>query len=118
MAQWRHTARITDYIETPKADGYRGIHIVERRDGRLIEVQLRTVGQHEWAQAMEEYEPALGYRIKDGGGPADLREYLWLAASRIARDEAGRPFTSDEETAFDRLREQVRHYFDLEQRWR
>jgi putative GTP pyrophosphokinase len=108
---WNQTARATDYIAQPKQDGYRGYHIVEKRDGRFIEVQLRTVGQHEWAQAIEEYEPITGYRLKDGSGPVDLREYLRVASDRIARSEEGNPFAEDEETAFERLREQVRHYF-------
>lgn len=116
MTRWRATARLTDYIANPKPDGYRGIHIVERRDGRLIEVQLRTEGQHEWAEAIEEYEPITGYRLKDGAGPPELREYLREAAERIARQESGRPFSADEEREFDNLRQHVRPYFRREPR--
>jgi ppGpp synthetase/RelA/SpoT-type nucleotidyltranferase len=110
LNRWGPDARLTDYITDPKPDGYRGLHIVERRDGRLIEVQLRTQGQHEWAEAVEELEPATGYRLKDGAGPVDLRQYLHTAAERIARAESGTPFTAEEEGEFGRLREQVRHY--------
>jgi len=50
--RWSH-ARVTDYIEQPKADGYRCLHVVEKRDGRLIEVQLRTALQHTWAETID-----------------------------------------------------------------
>src|SRR5207248_1728983 len=87
MWRWGDEATPTDYIDQPKDDGYRGIHIIERRDGRLIEVQLRTIGQDSWAKAIEEYGPRVGFDLKDSEGPADLRLYFKLAAERIARIE-------------------------------
>ena len=52
-----------DYIENPKPDGYRGIHIVGRYraritnndiwNGQRIEIQLRTKLQHAFATAVE-----------------------------------------------------------------
>jgi putative GTP pyrophosphokinase len=52
-----------DYIDSPKANGYRGVHLIfeHKRDvsdrqayGRLcIEVQLRTTAHHAWATAVE-----------------------------------------------------------------
>ena len=96
----------------PKADGYRGIHVVHRRAGRLVEVQLRTEGQHEWAEAIEFSSPRVRHNLKDGDGPADLREYFRRASDRIATLEAGDDLdeVSEEEFAAT-LREQVRHYF-------
>lgn len=111
MNRWDGHARITDYIDQPKPDGYRGIHIVEKRDRRMIEVQLRTAGQHEWAQAMEEYSPITGFNLKDGQAPADLRQYFRMAAYRIACHEDGTSVDSETEAEFGRLREQVLHYF-------
>ena len=108
---WPDNARVTDYIATPKGDGYRGIHVVHRRGGRLIEVQLRTVGQHEWAEAIEVFSPRVGYNLKDGAGPADLREYFKTAAERIARKEAGEDPDAVAEAAFATLRGRVLHYF-------
>lgn len=52
-----------DYIENPKDDGYRGIHLIYRYEndvktakpynGLCIEMQLRTSLQHIWATAVE-----------------------------------------------------------------
>lgn len=111
LGRWGKTAHLTDYVAEPKDDGYRGIHIVERRDGRLIEVQLRTPGQHAWAQSIEDYSPVTGFNLKDGEGPDDLRLYFKMAADRIARDERGDPRDPAAEREFARLRKQVRKYF-------
>jgi ppGpp synthetase/RelA/SpoT-type nucleotidyltranferase len=111
MRTWGKSARLTDYVVSPKPDGYRAVHIVERRDGRQIEVQLRTRGQHLWATAMEDYSPVTGYRLKDGEGPPELRHYVRLAADRIARAERGEPADEALELEFARVREQVRPYF-------
>ena len=108
--RWSH-ARVTDHIAEPKADGYRSLHIIEKRDGRLIEVQLRTTLQHAWAEAIESAAPLTGYNLKDGEGPADLKRYFMLAAERLALEDAGLPPDSAIEEEFATLREQVRHYF-------
>lgn len=108
--QWPH-AKAIDYIAEPKEDGYRGVHIIERRDGCLIEVQLRTVGQHNWAEAVEEYGPIVGFNLKDGQGPVELRRYFRLAAERIARAERAEPADERLEAQFVTLREKVRPYF-------
>jgi hypothetical protein len=52
-----------DYIEAPKADGYRGIHDIyeynvnsetgKSYNGLLLELQYRTVFQHAWATTVE-----------------------------------------------------------------
>lgn len=108
--RWPH-AQITDYVAEPKADGYRGVHIIEKRDRRQIEVQLRTIGQHRWAETIELYAPRLGFNLKDGEGPADLREYFKVAADRIAAAELGEPFDAAAEAAFATLRQRVVPYF-------
>ena len=108
---WGENARISDYIAEPKSDGYRGIHIVHKRGRRLVEVQLRTPGQHEWAQAIEIFSPRLGFNLKDGAGPADLREYFKAASARISRQEAGQDPDPPAEEAFATLRQRVLHYF-------
>lgn len=89
-----------------------GLHIVERRDGRRIEVQLRTARQHGWAEAIEVWGPTLGYNLKDGGGPDDLREYFAMAAERLAIEDRGEPPDPAIEIAFSNVRQSVLHYFD------
>lgn len=44
---------IKNYIEKPKIDWYRSIHLIWNFNGKNIEVQLRTSIQHDWATALE-----------------------------------------------------------------
>lgn len=90
---------VDDYIAEPKPDGYRAIHVIVRRGGVPIEVQLRTFGQQDWADEVERIDGRVDYAVKDGEGPAHVLRYLWLLAEVIATSEAGHQ--GDEE----RLRE-------------
>ncbi len=72
-----------DYIESPKNDGYRGIHLVFRYvglntvaktyDGMLVELQIRTKLQHTWATAVEVAGLMLQQKLKNDDG-----DKLWL----------------------------------------
>jgi putative GTP pyrophosphokinase len=104
-------AGVDDYLERPKATGYRAIHIIPVESGRAIEVQLRTERQNEWADVVERTDDRLGATLKDGKGPSDLQEYFRQAATRIAIEEEGGTVGEDQEHAFAALRERVRHYF-------
>lgn len=52
------TLNIKNYIDEPKEDGYRSIHLIGKFtnwkfEKRSIEIQLRTAIQHDWATALE-----------------------------------------------------------------
>ena len=89
--------RIDNYIENPKADGYRGIHYVygyeatsvknEAYNGFLIEVQLRSALQHIWATANETVSMFTGQRLKAGTGKDEWLRFFALMASSIAGRE-------------------------------
>ena len=49
----------------PRA-GYRAVHLEVRRDGILLEVQVRTVLQHQWAEAFERTADRLGRGLRYG----------------------------------------------------
>jgi putative GTP pyrophosphokinase len=100
-----------DYIKKPTQWGYRAIHIVVLKDERLIEIQLRTSAQHEWAIAVERWGHRLGYDLKFGRGPADLLRYFEQAAYGMALEERGEGPDEAFERDFAELREQVRPYF-------
>lgn len=86
--RWEVVADL-DYNAEPKATGYRAHHVVVRRDDRLVEIQLRTAGQHRWAETVESFSAATGLALKEGEGPPELLGYLRLWAEQVAIEEAG-----------------------------
>lgn len=93
--------RDRDYVTDPKPMGYRARHFVVVRDGRAIEVQVRTEGQQRWADAVESIDARLGTKLKDEIGPESLIENFQIAGEFIHRVEFGLPID-------DELREQLR----------
>ncbi|CAN3128592.1 RelA/SpoT domain-containing protein [Mycobacterium sp. smrl_JER01] len=87
--------KVRDYIETPKPDGYRAVHVIVRYHGRLIEVQLRTRVQHEWAFTVESVTSRFGLAIKSGGGPAPVREWFQAVSAAMAQEEHGQTVDVD-----------------------
>lgn len=59
------------------------------REGRRIEIQLRTPFEHEWALAVERTGVRLGFGLKEGEGPADLLEYFRLASDGLYLESRG-----------------------------
>jgi len=101
-----------DYTEEPAPTGYRAIHVVVQRDDRLIEIQLRTPGQHEWARAVERTELRTRFALKNGEGPPELLRYFELAAEGIALQDASEAADSTFTEEFGEIWEQVRSYFE------
>jgi (p)ppGpp synthase/HD superfamily hydrolase len=81
--------RVRDYIATPKDSGYQALHLIVRRDGRPIEVQLRTIGQDIWANTVEEVGREVGVGLKFGAGGADLHAVFVAMGEAIARFDRG-----------------------------
>jgi ppGpp synthetase/RelA/SpoT-type nucleotidyltranferase len=108
---WNVHGRVRDYRDEGTPTGYRAVHVMVLRDGRLIEVQLRDPQEHEWAVVVERTGARLGYGLKEGEGPDDLIEYFRLASAGMHLERMNqvpeRAFTE----AFDAARERVRRYF-------
>jgi len=83
--------RVKDYVRNPAASGYRGVHVIAEKDGRLIEVQLRTPTQHEWAIAVERMGSRFGFDLKSGAGPAPLLEFFQVASEGMGLEERNEP---------------------------
>lgn len=79
--------RFHDYVTFPKLSGYRSMHVVIERDGHRIEVQLRTKGQQDWANAVEDIAAKFQIPLKDEKGPYEILEWLRLVAERIAYED-------------------------------
>jgi hypothetical protein len=108
---WEVSGRIRDTRDVPAASGYRAVHVMVVRDGRRIEIQLRTPREHEWALAVERTGARLGIGLKEGQGPADLRGYFRLASDGMYIDSLGeRPDTAFL-VEFEAARDSVQRYF-------
>lgn len=108
---WEIT-RFRDYMTNPRPTGYRAVHVIIKRGERLIEIQLRTPRQHEWAMAVDRTASRLGMpELKDGNGPADLTRFFERAAHGLALEEQGKPVDDQFWQELETLREQVRRYF-------
>lgn len=91
--------RERDYIASPKDDGYRALHLVVRRAGYPIEVQVRTRGQDLWANAIEQAGRQTGVQFKFGEGPETERTMFANIAALIADIEEGKLSTAELLTA-------------------
>ena len=97
-ARWLKTRRVSrtyDYITTPKSSGYRGIHLIVHYDDTSVEVQLRTVVQHEWSVSVERVGGRIGEDLKGSRGPKEVLDFFSLAATAMEIEERGRPVPQD-----------------------
>lgn len=83
------------YILTPKASGYRGVHLVYRYysdrsatwNGLNIELQIRSRLQHAWATAVETVGTFTQQALKSSSGEADWLRFFALMSSALALRE-------------------------------
>lgn len=83
-----------NYIQNPKDDGYRSIHLIykynsdkeekKKFNGLLIEVQIRSKLQHLWATAVEIVDFFTGQAIKSNEGQKDWVDFFRLVSSAFA----------------------------------
>ena len=88
-----------NYIDEPKEDGYRGVHLIYRYvnsrapaySGLSLELQIRTQRQHAWATAVETMGTFLGQALKAGQGDQPWREFFQKASAALAVVERTAP---------------------------
>jgi putative GTP pyrophosphokinase len=78
-----------DYIAHPKDSGYRGVHLIVQYDGFVVEVQLRTRLQHEWAITVERVGSRIAADLKSGAGPEPVLAFFELVSEAMALEEGG-----------------------------
>lgn len=91
FSKTRHTLFAVDnYLEKPKNDGYRGIHLVykiEKQPKLFIEIQIRSHLQHIWATAVEVFGTLQMSSLKSGLGDEKWLEFFSLLSSVFALKE-------------------------------
>ena len=85
------TVKVIDYIEHPKVNGYRSLHIISRHESPhlgysnlRVETQIRTSLQHSWATAVESYDLISGSHLKFGNDQTIAVRFFALAANALA----------------------------------
>lgn len=101
--------RESDYIKEPRESGYRALHVVVRRDGYLVEIQLRDPIMHSWAETVEAVSALTRTNYKQDGDSI-VQRFMKLE-SVIAQDlEAGVSHPPELLDEVDTLRAQVLEY--------
>ncbi|TFD97324.1 (p)ppGpp synthetase [Dysgonomonas capnocytophagoides] len=107
--------RITNYIQEPKASGYRSIHFIYKYssdtviyNGLRFELQIRTKLQHSWATALETVDIHTNTPLKSGYGDEDWLEFFKLVSSLFAYKES-RPRVQEHQDL--ELKELMRKYY-------
>jgi ppGpp synthetase/RelA/SpoT-type nucleotidyltranferase len=113
-------SKIYDYIATPKASGYRSVHLVYRfrssspmhrcYNGQRIEIQLRSRRQHSWATAVETYSTFSGEALKSNIGSDDWKRFFALVSSAIAIEEKS-PCVPDTPHTLKGLRPELKNLY-------
>lgn len=103
-----------NYIENPKSDGYRGIHLIYRYmgsgpkgvyTGQRCEIQLRTRMQHIWATAVEAAGTFTKQALKSNQGREEWLRFFSCTSSYFAIQEGRPPVPGTPESMVDLLRE-------------
>ncbi len=80
-----------DYRDLP-AGQYRAVHLVLGEPSRRVEVQIRTVAQHLWADACERF----GERAKEGEPTGEEQTFLNMLGVFCIQTDAGVSDASDQ----------------------
>ncbi|RLA65808.1 MAG: hypothetical protein DRQ89_00190 [Epsilonproteobacteria bacterium] len=81
---------IHDYIATPKADGYRSVHLIyklNRAPKIFLEIQVRSYFQHMWATGVEVFGTLKNSSFKSGYGSRKWLDFFALLSSVFAIKE-------------------------------
>lgn len=84
---------LDDYIESPKKDGYRSIHLIyklAKTPNLFLEIQMRSQLQHIWATGVEVFGTLQNSSFKSGHGNKKWLDFFSLLSSLFAIKE-GRP---------------------------
>jgi putative GTP pyrophosphokinase len=107
-AKFKHVLTSSkNYINEPKQDGYRSIHLIFRYVNNnapsynvlSLELQLRTRLQHAWATAVETMGTFLGQALKSGQGESEWRGFFAKAGAALALVEETAPVPGFENQA-------------------
>lgn len=103
--------KFDNYIEKPKDDGYRSLHMVGKfntddHDERKIEFQIRTKLQHSWATSLEIVDIFTGQNLKGNAGFANYQTFFKNISDQFQIMENLKGFKNNDKGTF--LKEYLR----------
>lgn len=104
-----------DYIQKPRSSGYRAIHVIVKREGYSIEVQLRDIGLHAWADDVEALSVATRVNYKKDGDSV-VQTFMKLESRAMQLQETGSELPDDILESLDTLRTSVRQLVERQHR--
>jgi len=100
--------RITDYREQGRdLTGYRSAHLLLQRDGRSIELQIRSRIQHYWSESIERTSVIYGKYLKEQEGDPIVIAYFKHLSDIFYEIESGRDPSVQDKVKLDQMREQA-----------
>lgn len=76
-------SKIFDRREHP-SHGYRAVHVIATHSGANVEIQIRSLIQHQWAELSEKLADRHGSEIKYGGGDKGAQDLLMRLSTLVA----------------------------------
>lgn len=80
-------ARVLDRTLEP-SHGYRAVHVIVHAENKPVEIQVRTIMEHLWAEISEKLADLVDPELKYGGGPEEFRRTL-MDLSEVVGDMEG-----------------------------
>ncbi len=97
--------RTTDCRDKGRDDtGYRALHVILKRSGVFLELQIRSRIQHYWAESIERTSVIYGYHLKESEGSAQVIQYFKTLSDVFFEIEAGREASVAQRLRIDSLR--------------
>lgn len=97
--------RTTDCRDRGRDDtGYRALHVILKRSGVFLELQIRSRIQHYWAESIERTSVIYGYHLKESEGSPQVIQYFKTLSDVFFEIEAGREASVAQRLRIDTLR--------------
>lgn len=104
-----------DYRQNGRAEsGYRAVHVIFDRNGYKIEMQLRTMVQHSWAEEVERTSIICQSSLKEGEGPAQVLAYFKTASDVLNCFDLNIQISSSDINKVNTERDKIRGIIDKE----
>jgi len=96
-------AAITDRRKQP-SHGYQAVHVIVTHGDKLVEIQVRTLLQHAWAELSEKLSDIVDPAIKYGGGDQFILHVLSELSDLVGAEESFELELADAEKTLSALR--------------